>query len=213
MKSRKPQVPRRQVLLPRAGPDSGRSQTRLWGKKLLFVGFCLHGGYRSCLRVMCLNPPKWTALHFNIPRIPAACWHEAHSKAAPEAGRLQETFAPANGDGRCSCSCPLCQACLSIQSHQATRAGDSYGWGAAGESIWRATTSTHRLEAHVLPEHRCNVKPTVCWRTKVRQGSGRIFWEAGSPVTGGHWGGGGKGGLRKRTSYGGPLCLSPTDET
>lgn len=49
------------------------TDSRLQGKKLLFVGFGLHTGYRSCLRVMCLNPPKWTALQFSIPRIPAAC--------------------------------------------------------------------------------------------------------------------------------------------
>lgn len=207
-------MPRRQVLLPRAGQASGRLQTRLCGKKLLFVEFGLQGGYRSCLGVMCLNPPKWTALQFNIPRIPAACWHEAHSKAAPEAGRLRETFAPANGGGCCSRSCPLCQACLSIQSCWATHAGDRYSWGAAGESIWRVTTSTHGWDARVPPEPQCNVNPTVCWKVKLRQGLGRVFfWKAGPPITGGQGGGTGKRGLEKRTSYGGPLCLSPTNET
>lgn len=187
-------MPHRQVLLPHAGQDSGRLQTCLWGKKLLFVGFGLHcGSYRSCLRVMCLNPPKWTALQFNIPRIPASCWHAAHSKAAPEAGRLQETFAPANGGSRCSRLCPFCQACLSIQSCQATRAGDGYSWAAAGESIWRVTTSTRGLDTHVPSEPRYNVNPTVCWRVKLRQGLGRFFWESGSLITGGYRGGAGKG--------------------
>lgn len=40
-----------------------------------------------------------------------------------------------------------------------------------------------------------------------------FFWKSGSPITGGQGGGTGKRGLEKRTSYGGPLCLSPTNET
>lgn len=55
-----------------AGQGRGRLLVGGPGEKPLIVGLGLQG-YRSCLRVMCLNPPKWTALQFSIPRIPAAC--------------------------------------------------------------------------------------------------------------------------------------------
>lgn len=146
-----------------AGQGSSRLLVGGPGEKPLIVGLGLQG-YRSCLRVMCLNPPKWTALQFSIPRIPAACWHGAHSKGRASgreaAGKL------------CSSPCGAATAPHALCARNsflfgAAQARDGYSWGAVGERIWGVVARTPGLDASLLPAHPWKVIEPICWLTTL----------------------------------------------
>lgn len=107
MNSRKLYVPRRQVVLPRAGQDSGRLQNRLWGGRncsLWGLAFTVAIALvcESCALILQSGLPCSLTFPEFLP--PADTQPIQRQLQRPPGCR--ETFASANGGGCCSRSVP-----------------------------------------------------------------------------------------------------------